>query len=120
MEQHTIEMDDSSFTKSGDVIQHQENEKDLAESPVESVSPASDHVTAKTWIVIFVSWLSPVSTVELMLTPSQILSSTFGLSFWPVPTTAAMQTVLGTKFGDPTSTYWMSMSARFPKKIKAD
>ena len=29
----------------------------------------------------------------------QILSSTFGLSFWPVPTTAALQSRLGAQFG---------------------
>ncbi|KAF2404505.1 MFS general substrate transporter [Trichodelitschia bisporula] len=48
----------------------------------------NERVTAKTWLVIFV------------------LSSTFGLSFWPVPTTGAMQTGLGARWGDITSTYW--------------
>ncbi|KAF2653504.1 MFS general substrate transporter [Lophiostoma macrostomum CBS 122681] len=45
-------------------------------------------VTWKTWAVIFV------------------LSSTFGLSFWPVPTTAALQTKLSIAFGDPSSVAW--------------
>lgn len=38
----------------------------------------------------------------------QILSSCFGLSFWPVPTTAAMLSKLAAKLGDPTgvSSYW--------------
>lgn len=45
-------------------------------------------MTWKTWLVIF------------------ILSSTFGLSFWPVPTTAAMYTTLAAKFDNPTSGYW--------------
>jgi len=37
------------------IAEHKEKEKALTDSPVESVSPASEHVTAKTWIVIFVS-----------------------------------------------------------------
>jgi len=45
-------------------------------------------MTWKTWWVIF------------------ILSATFGLSFWPVPTTAALQTKLGAMFGDAEGTYW--------------
>lgn len=45
-------------------------------------------ITWKTWFVIFV------------------LSSTFGLSFWPVPTTAAMMAKLAIKFGAPTSQAW--------------
>jgi MFS family permease len=36
----------------------------------------------------------------------QVLSSTFGLSFWPVPTTAALQTKLSIAFGDPSSVAW--------------
>ncbi|KAH7377328.1 major facilitator superfamily domain-containing protein [Pyrenochaeta sp. MPI-SDFR-AT-0127] len=45
-------------------------------------------ITLKTWFVIFV------------------LSSTFGLSFWPVPTTAAMMGRLAIQFGSPTSFAW--------------
>lgn len=45
-------------------------------------------ITWKTWFVIFV------------------LSSTFGLSFWPVPTTAALQAKLSVILGDPTSMAW--------------
>ncbi|KAF1846276.1 MFS general substrate transporter [Cucurbitaria berberidis CBS 394.84] len=45
-------------------------------------------ITWKTWFVIF------------------ILSSTFGLSFWPVPTTAAMMNRLSVQFGAPTSRAW--------------
>jgi hypothetical protein len=37
------------------ITEHKENENALTDSPIESVSPASEHVTAKTWIVIFVS-----------------------------------------------------------------
>ncbi|KAK7209659.1 hypothetical protein V2G26_016837 [Clonostachys chloroleuca] len=48
----------------------------------------SEVITAKTWIVIF------------------FLSATFGLSFWPVPTTAAMQVKIATRFGDPLSYVW--------------
>lgn len=47
-----------------------------------------DKMTAKTWFVIF------------------ILSSTFGLSFWPVPTTAAMQATLAARWGTTTALYW--------------
>ncbi|CAM1502223.1 Fc.00g042070.m01.CDS01 [Cosmosporella sp. VM-42] len=35
-----------------------------------------------------------------------ILSSTFGLSFWPVPTTAAMQGRLAAAWNDPTAVAW--------------
>jgi hypothetical protein len=41
-----------------------------------------------------------------MLTAAQVLSSTFGLSFWPIPTTAAMQGALAVKLGDSLATYW--------------
>ncbi|KAH6672054.1 fungal trichothecene efflux pump [Halenospora varia] len=89
VQEHPVEGDHAS--KSDVITEHRENEKDVSstQSPVESVTPAAEHVTAKTWIVIF------------------ILSSTFGLSFWPVPTTAAMTGTLATKFGNPTSAYWM-------------
>ncbi|KAK4891378.1 hypothetical protein LTR27_010032 [Elasticomyces elasticus] len=63
-----------------------------------TVSPPSEphelgaeaKMTWKTWLVIF------------------ILSSCFGLSFWPVPTTGALQGKLAIKLGDTTgtSTYW--------------
>lgn len=46
------------------------------------------NITPKTWLVIF------------------FLSSTFGLSFWPVPTTASMMAKLAIQFGDPTSSAW--------------
>lgn len=51
---------------------------------------AVETITWKTWIVIF------------------ILSSCFGLSFWPVPTTAAMQAKLAPLLGDTlgTTSYW--------------
>jgi hypothetical protein len=90
-----------------DTIELQQNEKAITESPVESVEPIAEHVTAKTWLVIFVS--PPDIQFHSKTYQNQILSSTFGLSFWPVPTTAAMQAGLGIKFGNPTSTYWMSM-----------
>ncbi|KAF2708021.1 hypothetical protein K504DRAFT_503209 [Pleomassaria siparia CBS 279.74] len=45
-------------------------------------------ITWKTWAVIFV------------------LSSTFGLSFWPVPTIAALQSKLSIQFNDPSSVAW--------------
>lgn len=45
-------------------------------------------ITPKTWLVIF------------------FLSSTFGLSFWPVPTTAAMMGRLSIQFGAPQSMAW--------------
>ncbi|KAF2815732.1 MFS general substrate transporter [Mytilinidion resinicola] len=45
-------------------------------------------MTWKTWAVIFV------------------LSSTFGLSFWPVPTTAALQTKLAAEWVSPLSSSW--------------
>lgn len=47
---------------------------------------AVESITWKTWVVIF------------------ILSSCFGLSFWPVPTTAAMQAKLAPLLGDTAGT----------------
>ncbi|OAG43819.1 hypothetical protein AYO21_02046 [Fonsecaea monophora] len=46
-------------------------------------------VTLKTWIAIW------------------ILSASFGISFWPVPTTGAMGQALATKFGDVQSAPWI-------------
>ncbi|TKA74991.1 hypothetical protein B0A55_02646 [Friedmanniomyces simplex] len=73
----------------GDIQYHEE---------ATTVSPPSERhevgatasMTWKTWLVIF------------------ILSSCFGLSFWPVPTTAAMQAKLAVTLGDATgiTSYW--------------
>ncbi|KAF2006271.1 MFS general substrate transporter [Amniculicola lignicola CBS 123094] len=68
-----------------------EKVEQIETTPPPTVIPlASDSVeiTWKTWFVIFV------------------LSSTFGLSFWPVPTTAALQAKLAARFGEPTSSAW--------------
>ena len=112
MESHSIETETRgehlTIPKTDDAIKLEQLEKTSTESPIESVEPVTDHVTAKTWLVIIVCISS--RTRILRLTEIQILSSTFGLSFWPVPTTGAMQAGLGAKFGDPTSTFWMSMS----------
>ncbi|CAK7222167.1 hypothetical protein SBRCBS47491_004777 [Sporothrix bragantina] len=48
----------------------------------------STDTTWKTWIVIFV------------------LSSSVGVSFWPVPTTSPMLATLAAQFGNPTSSSW--------------
>jgi MFS family permease len=59
------------------------NDKGLVTMSGEKVT-----MTWKSWLVIF------------------ILSSTFGLSFWPVPTTAAMQGKLSAFLGDPSAVVW--------------
>lgn len=67
------------------------HEKAQPEQPVGVSEYGSvESVTWKTWLVIFV------------------LSSCFGLSFWPVPTTAAMQAKLAPLLGDAagTTSYW--------------
>jgi MFS family permease len=56
--------------------------------PLQGEDNVSVSITWKTWFVIFV------------------LSSTFGLSFWPVPTTAAMMSKLSIQFGAPASSAW--------------
>jgi MFS family permease len=56
--------------------------------PLQNKDGEAVTITWKTWFVIFV------------------LSSTFGLSFWPVPTTAAMMGKLSIQFGAPTSSAW--------------
>lgn len=45
-------------------------------------------VTPKTWVVVF------------------ILSMGYGLSFWPIPVFAAIQTELATSLGDPNGYIW--------------
>jgi hypothetical protein len=47
-------------------------------------------VVRQTWVVIF------------------ILSVSFGVSFWPVPTVGAMGTPLAVKLGDATGTNWFT------------
>jgi hypothetical protein len=56
--------------------------------PLQNEDGETVTITLKTWFVIF------------------ILSSTFGLSFWPVPTTAAMMAKLAIQFGSPTANAW--------------
>lgn len=82
---------------STDIQQHDEKadvrfDEDVTPSPSGGVSDSGDpeHITWKTWVVIF------------------ILSSCFGLSFWPVPTTGAIQAKLAPMLGDEagTSSYW--------------
>lgn len=88
----------------GIVGQHDFSEASGTPPPKQAVvvyrPPEDAKMTAKTWFVIF------------------ILSSTFGLSFWPVPTTAAMQSSLGLKWGAPTAIYWFSKPV-FSPKLKA-
>jgi len=65
-------------------------------------------MTWKTWVVIFVSFPS-FPCLDCSGTDDQagqILSSTFGLSFWPVPTTGALQGRLSARWGDPVSAGW--------------
>jgi hypothetical protein len=49
-----IESDDTSSVKPDAAIQHLE--KAVLESPPETITPVADHVTAKTWLVIFVTF----------------------------------------------------------------
>ncbi|KAF2790607.1 MFS general substrate transporter [Melanomma pulvis-pyrius CBS 109.77] len=71
-------------------IERVEQVSDYSPSPeiLQNSEGESVAITWKTWAVIFV------------------LSSTFGLSFWPVPTTAALQGKLSLQFGDPSSVAW--------------
>ncbi|KAF2165612.1 hypothetical protein M409DRAFT_67013 [Zasmidium cellare ATCC 36951] len=71
-------------------VQHEEQIDVSDISNTSNPAHAEASLTWKTWVVIF------------------ILSSCFGLSFWPVPTTSAMQTSLAAKLGDLTGTtvYW--------------
>jgi hypothetical protein len=77
-------------TEKGDIEQFEQ----VSDAPTPTHQPLQNEegevvtITPKTWFVIFV------------------LSSTFGLSFWPVPTTAAMMAKLAIQFGDPTSSAW--------------
>ncbi|KXL44413.1 hypothetical protein M433DRAFT_166556 [Acidomyces richmondensis BFW] len=88
MESSHNKNDLGAITEKGDVQYHEDG----------TVSPSSEThqvgavatMTWKTWVVIF------------------ILSSCFGLSFWPVPTTAAMMGKLAVKLGDirGATSYW--------------
>lgn len=87
-----------------DVQDHDPRRSSMEKTDIEQIEQVSDAptpphglqnaegetvtITVKTWFVIFV------------------LSSTFGLSFWPVPTTAAMMGRLAIQFGSPTSAAW--------------
>jgi len=59
MAHQTIKGEDTSLSKTDDIIDLQEKEKADTESPIESIVPLAEHVTAKTWLVIFVSSISP-------------------------------------------------------------
>jgi MFS family permease len=81
-----------SHLRGSSLEKHDVEKIDVVPSPPSTVLQNNDGesvtITWKTWFVIF------------------ILSSTFGLSFWPVPTTAALQSKLSIQFGDPTSSAW--------------
>ncbi|KAK6429261.1 hypothetical protein LTR95_014595, partial [Oleoguttula sp. CCFEE 5521] len=83
------EISRDTIAEKGDIRYH-EGSSTASPKPEDHVVGAEAAMTWKTWLVIF------------------ILSSCFGLSFWPVPTTAAMQGKLGAKLGDATGTsiYW--------------
>jgi len=58
---------------------------------VETISPPSEAepvVTPKTWVVVF------------------ILSMGYGLSFWPIPVFAAIQSEVAASMSDPTGYIW--------------
>lgn len=76
-----------------------ELDKTTSTKEVEEVvlSGGSDEVTGP--------FEEPILTWKLALVIF-ILSSTFGLSFWPVPTTSALQAGLATRFGKPLSSVW--------------
>lgn len=69
-------------------IERIEQLSDTNHQPLQNSEGEVVTITPKTWFVIFV------------------LSSTFGLSFWPVPTTAAMMGRLAIQFGAATSSAW--------------
>ncbi|KAF4633722.1 hypothetical protein G7Y89_g4392 [Cudoniella acicularis] len=67
MENHSASQQDES-SKTDVIVEHQENEKEISstQSPVESVTPAAGHVTAKTWIVIFFPHIQQQMQLGLM------------------------------------------------------
>jgi hypothetical protein len=99
-------------------------EKD-AENPVAHL-PRSDeeyNVTLKTWCVVLVRKIQSQESTE-RLTRFQILSLSYGISFWIVPAVSACQTVTATQLGDPTaaafyvSLYTVSPPPRYLKKCR--
>ncbi|KAK7186722.1 hypothetical protein DPSP01_001075 [Paraphaeosphaeria sporulosa] len=83
---------DNSHVRASSLEKQDVERIDVVASPPPTVLQNGDGesvtITWKTWFVIF------------------ILSSTFGLSFWPVPTTAALQSKLAIQFGEPLSSAW--------------
>lgn len=85
----------------------------MAIQDVEKVSPAErvEDISSQKSDEVVVSQNATVSNDDHILTPKLcwvifILSSTFGLSFWPVPTTAALGGALATQFDAPLSYVW--------------
>jgi hypothetical protein len=69
-----------------------------------------DVVTLKTWTVVIVRCYFPVQRNScfpgVSLTASQILSCSYGLSFWMVPALAAIQGQIATQLGKPANAAW--------------
>lgn len=81
-----ISPDDNVFAKEKIDPQHVEVTSDMSRSPPpEEAEPV---VTAKTWVVVF------------------ILSLGYGLSFWPIPVLAAIQTEIATSLGKSSDSIW--------------
>jgi hypothetical protein len=81
---------DRASIKKADIerIEQVSNTPTPTHQPLQNEDEETVTITLKTWFVTF------------------ILSSTFGLSFWPVPTTAAMMAKLAIHFGSPTASAW--------------
>jgi hypothetical protein len=107
----TTDHDASDERAKEDIIGNHVEDGRRSEKEEPDAIQAAETITIKTWIVIFVG---TVDFTKLLLGSladmQQILSATFGLSFWPVPTTAAMQGKMAAQLGDAQSVVWFSES----------
>lgn len=75
-------------------------------APSISQEDAEPIVTLKTWLVVIVSVLSSAQR-EQPLKRFQVLSASYGISFWPVPFFSQIQTQMSASFGsEPAMGTW--------------
>jgi MFS family permease len=88
------DVEKSGVTRSDDVTftEHQHKHIDSRLATDEPAEAGFSSITGKTWVAI------------------SLLSSSVGISFWPVPTTSPMIGVLGAQFNDAQSSAWFLSS----------
>lgn len=76
-------------------------------TPSTSEEEPAAKVTPKTWVVVFVSWQSQSCAGPRVTNwNSKILGMGYGLSFWPIPVFAAIQSEVAAEMGEPSQYIW--------------